>query len=439
MGNMKFLSLCSSIWRRRRHRNSIRRQSNGREPEARKRETLHKKTRTSHMPAMRSSGFQEETKDSIVDITIQPPELDNESHVHIFAVELPADPLPRPASTTEPPARVEGDGSALQVPLTHLDTNGEKAAPLSTAIEATEAQPSPPLHDCPPCLRPGYRRMTDPTPHVLEVTWIQQKPSLTISPLRSVPCLPPTVPEERLEKHPIRAATWTTPSPQIDQSESEESQTPSTTPLGQSRSTADAAPNPLDATGVQRRPSLQENNPACSLPALAAVALGEGQPKKPSRASTWGEQSPTTLPFGSPPRRLGFASGCWSSSDVVGGSLSGINLVSPTMSPLSVFSTTSGDDILSTISPLSLRGPLSPETSFPSNEILPDSQVTSQIPPGALSPEPSLASKHSSANMNQLLARHALLESRRQILLKLHDIEQEQWHILEELATVPQE
>jgi hypothetical protein len=41
--------------------------------------------------------------------------------------------------------------------------------------------------------------------------------------------------------------------------------------------------------------------------------------------------------------------------------------------------------------------------------------------------------------MEQLLARHALLESRRQILLHLHEVEQEQERILEELATMPEE
>jgi hypothetical protein len=41
--------------------------------------------------------------------------------------------------------------------------------------------------------------------------------------------------------------------------------------------------------------------------------------------------------------------------------------------------------------------------------------------------------------MEQLLARHALLESRRQILLRLHELEQEQERILEDLATMPEE
>jgi hypothetical protein len=52
---------------------------------------------------------------------------------------------------------------------------------------------------------------------------------------------------------------------------------------------------------------------------------------------------------------------------------------------------------------------------------------------------PRLSVRQSSGNIDQLLARHALLESRRQILLRLYDAEQEQEQILEELAAMPQE
>jgi len=51
---------------------------------------------------------------------------------------------------------------------------------------------------------------------------------------------------------------------------------------------------------------------------------------------------------------------------------------------------------------------------------------------------PRLSVRQSSGNIDQLLARHALLESRRQILLHLHEVEQEQEQILEELASMPE-
>jgi len=52
---------------------------------------------------------------------------------------------------------------------------------------------------------------------------------------------------------------------------------------------------------------------------------------------------------------------------------------------------------------------------------------------------PRLSVRQSSSNIDQLLARHALLESRRQILLQLHEVEKEQERIVEELAAMPEE
>ena len=61
------------------------------------------------------------------------------------------------------------------------------------------------------------------------------------------------------------------------------------------------------------------------------------------------------------------------------------------------------------------------------------------VPTRSLSAQPRLSMRQSSGNMSQLLARHALLESRKQILLQLHEVEQEQEWILDELATMPEE
>lgn len=52
---------------------------------------------------------------------------------------------------------------------------------------------------------------------------------------------------------------------------------------------------------------------------------------------------------------------------------------------------------------------------------------------------PRLSVRQSSSNIEQLLARHALLESRRQILLQLHEVEKEQERIVEELGAMPEE
>jgi hypothetical protein len=185
-------------------------------------------------------------------------------------------------------------------------------------------------------------------------------------------------------------------------------------------------------------PSLVPGSP----PAVAADRIKT----VPKRASTWSEDLHKDAPYAFMPRPYGFGSGWQSRPDLMEEALAVWQTPSPT-SPSSIPSAarTPSDASLTTASSLSSESIPSPkETVDIRYPLSPQRQkFMSGVPLRTISAQPSLTSlspRQSTANLGQLLARHALLESRRQILMQLHEVEQEQELILDELAaSVPEE
>lgn len=193
----------------------------------------------------------------------------------------------------------------------------------------------------------------------------------------------------------------------------------------------------LEAIGKQHIPRLV-SCPPCLVPGSSSVAPEDKAPNSLQRSATWGEESSKTM-MAFFPTRLGFGDPWWPGTDLTDdGTLCDWQTASPTD-----ISITSASDMSPTFS----ASPLSSEASLPLRDS-PDPKPSplrlktmSQVSLASTntSQERNLSPRRSSANINQLLARHVMLESRRQILLKLQEIEQEQEEILETLATMPEE
>lgn len=164
------------------------------------------------------------------------------------------------------------------------------------------------------------------------------------------------------------------------------------------------------------------------------------------RSATLGAEAPVGANLEVVPSKHGFGSGWWRGPDLLDSTLADWQAASP-MS----LSSSGRSGSQSTISPYSLATPMSSQSSLPVKEDLESSNQSltrgrkpslsqlPMVPTRSLSAQPRLSMRQSSGNMSQLLARHALLESRKQILLQLHEVEQEQEWILDELATMPEE
>lgn len=183
------------------------------------------------------------------------------------------------------------------------------------------------------------------------------------------------------------------------------------------------------ATSGQRSQSLQRF-PSCLVPGSESSGV---RYHAPVRAATWSDEAPKDGP-------TGFGSGWWSGNGPHPGGIPNSQNLS-TVSPSWELDNPSASTIFPSPSPVN---PLSSEISLisrtgPDATPHPLAAVTRRGSASHLPLEATLSPRHSSSNMKRLMARHSVLESRRQILLQLHEIEQQQQLILEELADMPEE